>query len=305
MDLVKSCLLRVIAKKRFVQRLKTFREGLVMAAVARERDQRIADLTVGESARLDALASELKKAEAAARGNAWLSESDVAHTLALRKHVFELTRPPPIRHVDPARVDTYVMPEHYELLEASNAGLHLLLLSADEVLHVFQFVARVYGTAPQLWALNLWRAVEALRAEEPDIPLFAHSFKSRALAIVEKHLAPGCVNPVHVPEATKRRAVEAGNGLAKLGPLKRGAFRKAAYGAVIAALWEAQHEAFRVLLKEVAPLFFASDLGRAYLKQVCVCVCMHVVVCDCVCLASRLGSCRPSPLTPSVVSALR
>lgn len=244
-----GCVMRLAMMKRLRARLEARNRAMVLAHVTRQRDAAIAKLVAKETRRLQALADEVKRAEAAARRHARMSEAEVEQVLVAARHDFEAARPPPLRASDPGRRDTFVMPEHYEMLEPQHSRFHLLLLDGPGVAALTTWLSRLYGASGLLWTLHFWLAVEGLRGTATDHSLlFSRPMRVRLLDIVDKHLSHHCGTPTQASPLTLAAVEAAATKLRGLGVLALGVRRSAAYGGLLQQLFFAQHEAFLHLL---------------------------------------------------------
>lgn len=254
---------------RLAKRQAAAHRSRVLSAVTWQKDMMAKALVELEEARRESLSAELRKADAAGRRNMWLSEGDIQFGLLVVRHDFESDRPPPFRPADPSRVnDTYVLAEHYETAAPLQAPFHLLLLDREKVLLLFNYLARTVGAGGLLWTLNFWRAVENLRAHRVDSAMLLRPMRSRLLQIVRKYLSPHCGNPATVSPNIADAAENAAKRLERLSVVTVGLRKAAAYGAVLQQLYAAQYEAFLVLLQEASGPFFATEEGKAYVKEV-------------------------------------
>jgi hypothetical protein len=266
LGVIRYCVKRLVEMKRYQKRRKSHIDKLVMQAVTEKRDALIKAAVQKETARLEALQAKLSKLDASHRANMWLTEDDIQSAKTLTKHDFEVMSPPPFRSADPSKSDTYVLAEHYELLAPDHAVFHMLLLDADKVMLLYQWVARVYGVNEVLWSLNFWRAVENARSMFSD-PWLVTRLKSRLVNIVDKYLAPECANPAKVMPGSAKRAIDAAAHLRALSFMASGIGKWAQYGRALAALHQCQFEAFCFLRGATERAFFESDLGRPYMQE--------------------------------------
>jgi len=238
--------------------------------VTAKQDKIIEALIAKETTRLDGLKDCQTKLDDQIRGNVLLTREEALFAQVTIKHNYEATHPPPFRSPDPNSNETFVLPEHYELISPGRAPLHILLLDADKVLEFYGWVARVYGTIDLLWTVNFWRAVETLRSLTTTGDAFTYSkrLKRRMLQIVDRYLSPRSVNPVRVANNTATKAINAAVNLRRMSFLTTGLPRLARYGALLHALYQGQYEAFVSLSDNLSKPYWASDVGKQYLYDI-------------------------------------